>query len=166
MYKIEFTEIKKSLFLIEYQLKNLNHIEYFKEKIKNNIIDISHRTNVKAKMTGPVFTNDENLKSCILEATEHFNFFNLKNHYLYEAWGNTIEDDNEHVINHCHSESSLSAILYLTENGPGTIFNDFKKTIYEKVGKIVFFSSEAWHEVKPFKSKEARYTLALNFKSF
>ena len=60
----------------------------------------------------------------------------------------------------------LSAILYLTENGPGTIFNDFKKTIYEKVGKIVFFSSEAWHEVKPFKSKEARYTLALNFKSF
>ena len=64
---------------------------------------------------------------------------------------------------HNHRYNHISGTLYLTENGPGTYFPQFNKTVVEKIGKFVFFSSEANHSVAKSNVKQKRYTVACNF---
>ena len=50
-YTVTTQSIKKDLFIIEYQIKDLSFINDFKSLIDKNVGALSYKTNVKGKMT-------------------------------------------------------------------------------------------------------------------
>ena len=140
-YTVTTQPITKNLFIIEHQLTNLSFINNFKTLIDKNVGPLNYKTNVNGQI---------------------FNSFNFRAMTLSQAWGNIIEKGDE-VMMHNHRYNSVSGVLYLTENGPGTYFPQFNKTIVEKIGKFVFFSAEADHGVAKSNVKQKRYTIACNF---
>jgi len=166
MYKISSISIEKKLHLIEYQLDDLSFVNDFKTLIENNISDWSYKTNVKGKMTNiDFFCKNDILRNIFTKCNEHLKYFSKNTIGLIEAWGNILEG-NEEVVPHTHYGSRVSGILYLTEGGPGTYFEQFNKTIEEKIGKIVFFNGEVMHGVSKSNLINKRYTLAFNFYDF
>ena len=166
MYTVDFATLEKKIFLIEYQLNDLSFVEDFKNLIDNNISELSYKTNVKGKMTQwNTFVNNKDFQKIILNSADIIKYFVADGAYCDNAWGNKLENDDE-VISHHHvgSDTTMSGILYLTEDGPGTYFKDFNKTIKEKIGKLVFFSPEAYHGVSKSNLNKTRYTLSFNFK--
>jgi hypothetical protein len=163
MYNVSLATIQKKLYLIEHQLNDLSFIEDFKTLIDNNVSNLSYKTNVKGKMTAwSLFCDNKVFINIIKNCSEILGFFENKGLACNSAWGNILKGEDE-VIMHNHPEAIVSGIIYLTENGPGTYFPQFNKTIEEKIGKIVFFSPEAMHSVTKSKLNEKRYTLAFNF---
>ena len=162
-YTVTTQPITKNLFIIEHQLTNLSFINNFKTLIDKNVGPLNYKTNVKGKMTGwEFFKNIPEFNKILLEIGQIFNSFNFRAMTLSQAWGNIIEKGDE-VMMHNHRYNSVSGVLYLTENGPGTYFPQFNKTIVEKIGKFVFFSAEADHGVAKSNVKQKRYTIACNF---
>lgn len=162
-YTVTTQPIKKNLFIIEYQIKDLSFVNNFKLLIDKNVGALNYKTNVKGKMTDwEFFKNVPEFNQLLLSIGEIFCAFPFKQLTLVNAWGNIIEKGDEVVI-HNHRYNHISGILYLTENGPGTYFPQFNKTVVEKIGKFVFFSSEADHSVAKSNIKQKRYTIACNF---
>jgi hypothetical protein len=169
LYSLDIISVTKQFFIIEYQLKNLIYIEKLKKLIEEGVssnTNHNYKTNVKGKMTAWNFFNEN--KEFISYLDESFFFFktfkyeiNIK---LSSSWG-TILSNEEEVIEHDHRRSEISGILYLTDIGPGTFFPEFNKFVKEKIGKIVFFSSQLKHSVPKFKTDKKRYTIAFNFES-
>jgi hypothetical protein len=166
MYNVTSISIEKKLHIIEHQLDDLSFVDNFKTLIDNNISDWSYKTNVKGKMTNiDFFCKNDILRNIFTKCNEHLKYFSKNTIGLIEAWGNILEGDEE-VIPHIHYGSKVCGILYLTEGGPGTYFEQFNKTVEEKIGKIVFFSPEAKHGVVKSNLNNKRYTLAFNFYDF
>jgi hypothetical protein len=164
MYNVSLATIQKNLYLVEYQLNDLSFIEDFKTLIDNNVSNLSYKTNVKGKMTEwSLFCDNEVFINIIKSCSEIISFIEKRGLVCNSAWGNILEGDNE-VLMHSHSESAVSGIIYLTENGPGTYFPQFNKIIEEKIGKIVFFSPEAMHGVTKSKLNKKRVTNSHSFK--
>lgn len=162
-YTVTTQSIKKDLFIIEYQIKDLSFINNFKSLIDKNVGALSYRTNVKGKMTHwDFFKSVPQFNEILLNMGEIFSAFPFKALTLVQAWGNILEKGDQVVI-HNHRYNHISAILYLTEKGPGTYFPQFNKTVFEKIGKFVFFSGEANHSVAKSNVKQKRYTIACNF---
>ena len=152
-----------NLFLYEEQLENIN-VNYFIDKIKNNIDkDLSHKTNVKGKMTGwYCFRNDPNMKNLLGTANSLVSILKLPPIRLDECWG-TWSSTSVETLEHKHTPADVSAILYLTEGGPGTFFPQFNINIEEKIGKIVFFHADTLHSVRKCKLKKDRFLISFNF---
>ena len=166
MYSVEFATLEKKLFLIEHQLNDLSFVEDFKNLIDTNISELSYKTNVKGKMTKwDTFVSNKDFQKIILSNVDIIKYFAINSYYCDNAWGNKLENEDE-VTPHHHGtlDIIISGILYLTEDGPGTYFREFNKTIKEKIGKLVFFSSEAYHSVSKSNLNKARYTISFNFK--
>jgi hypothetical protein len=163
-FTLNVTKVEKWLFLIEYQLKNLNFVDILKKEIKNKVGSMDYKTNVKGKMTNfTEFVNNEILINILKECTKVTNVLNLPpKSVLKDAWGNILKKGDS-VQPHTHDGHTVSGILYLTENGPGTYFKEFNKTIDEKIGKIVLFNGDALHSVPVYNGNEDRYTIAFNF---
>lgn len=163
MYTITSTLVQKEMHIIEHQLNDLSFVEDFKTLIYNNISDWSYKTNVKGKMTNlDFFCKNKVLRDILTKCNEPIQYISKNTVGLTEAWGNILEGDEE-VISHNHYGAKVCGILYLTEGGSGTYFEQFNKTVKEKIGKIVFFSPEAIHCVLKNNLKNKRYTLAFNF---
>lgn len=163
MYKIEVFTTYKNVFIAEYQIKeNIHSVDKLKKMIDDSTGALDYKTNVKGKMTDfKQFINEPLFLNILKECEIFFNTFNFKKMYLQDAWGNILEE-NEEVIEHDHGGCEVSGVLYLTEGGSGTYFSEINKTIEEKIGKIIFFSSNIKHSV--IKNKlHKRYTLAFNF---
>jgi hypothetical protein len=166
MYNVEFSTVEKKVFLIEHQLDDLSFIEDFKNLIDTNISELSYKTNVKGKMTKwDTFVSNKDFQKIILNSVDIIKYFAEDGAYCDNAWGNKLENDDE-VISHHHigPDMVMSGLLYLTEDGPGTYFKEFNKTIKEKIGKIVFFSPEVWHSVSKSNLNKTRYTLSFNLR--
>ena len=162
MYKLEVVKIEKWLYLLEYQFKDLSFVNILKKEIDNNVGALDYKTNVKGQMTKfDAFVNNELFTNILRECLHVSNVLNIKDSRLTEAWGNILKKGGE-VQAHRHNPAVISGILYLTEDGPGTYFYEFNKTVEEKIGKIVFFSGSALHQVLPFKLNKNRYTLGFN----
>jgi hypothetical protein len=162
-YTVTTQPITKNLFIIEHQLTDLSFVNEFKYLIDKNIGPLNYKTNVKGKMTDwTFFKNVPEFNNILLNIGQIFTTLPFTEMVLTQAWGNMIEKGDQ-VIMHNHRANSMSSILYLTENGPGTYFPQFNKTVVEKIGKFVFFSSEANHSVAPSIIKQKRYTIACNF---
>ena len=162
MYKLEVVKIEKWLYLLEYQFKNLSFVNILKKEIDNNVGALDYKTNVKGQMTKfDEFVNNEIFTNLLKECLYFSNVLNIKDSRLTEAWGNILKKGGE-VQSHSHNPAIISGILYLTEDGPGTYFSEFNKTVEEKIGKIVFFSGQAMHQVLPFKLNKNRYTIGFN----
>jgi hypothetical protein len=165
-YKIQIVPKQLDLFLLESQLNDLTYVEYFKNKIDQGITTSSNsnKTNVKGKMTDWTYFNEDPMfKKFLMEINDlMFKFLQpFQKLVLQSSWGNILEENN-YVEPHQHIGSNISGILYLTENGPGTDFPDFKKTTEEKIGKFVLFHPHSLHGVKQSNLKEKRYSLAFN----
>jgi hypothetical protein len=162
-YIVTTQPITKNLFIIEYQIKDLSFVNHFKSLIDKNVGTLSYKTNVKGKMTDwEFFKGVPKFNELLLNIGEIFSTFPFRALTLAQAWGNIIEKGDE-VIMHNHRYNHISGVLYLTENGPGTYFPQFNKTVVEKIGKFVFFSAEANHSVVKSDVKQKRYTVACNF---
>jgi hypothetical protein len=162
-YIVTTQPVTKNLFIIEYQLTDLSFVKNFKELIDKNVGPLNYKTNVKGKMTSwDFFKNVPEFNNILFNIGQIFTTFPFVEMTLTQAWGNIIEKKDE-VIMHNHRYDCVSGILYLTENGPGTYFPQFNKTVVEKIGKFIFFSSEANHSVAPSIIKQKRYTIACNF---
>lgn len=163
MYNLQVKKIERHIFLAEYQFKDLSFVEYFKNLIDKNIGTYDYQTNVVGKMTSfKSFVEDKELHKLLNEASEFLKISHFQPTYLDEAWGNIL-GKGEKVKYHTHWTMVYCGILYLTEGGPGTHFPQFDYTVEEKVGKMVFFSGEAYHGVKETNKNQKRYTLAFNF---
>jgi len=82
-----------------------------------------------------------------------------------EVWANFYETLEDHAKMHNHNQATaFCGILYCTDSsGPGTFFPQYNLNIYEKKGRFVLFSPILDHEVKPYKFKDNRITIAWNF---
>jgi hypothetical protein len=161
-YTVTTQPITKNLFIIEHQLQDLSFVNEFKSLIDKNVGELSYKTNVKAKMTDwHFFKQVPKFNKLLLDMGELFSAFPFRAMTLAQAWGNVIEKGEEVVI-HNHRYNHVSGVLYLTENGPGTYFPQFNKTIVEKIGKVVFFNGETNHSVAKSFNKQKRYTVAFN----
>jgi hypothetical protein len=162
-YIVTTQTITKNLFIIEHQLTDLSFINNFKTLIDKNVGPLNYKTNVKGKMTSwEFFKNVPEFNKILLDIGQIFASFPFRAMTLAQAWGNIIEKGDE-VLIHNHRYNHVSGVLYLTENGPGTYFPQFNKTIVEKIGKFVFFNGEVNHGVVPSNIKQKRYTIACNF---
>jgi len=163
MYTLNLTKIERWLFLVEHQFKDLNFVDILKKEIDKKVGELDYKTNVRGKMTKfHEFINNPILLKLLGESIYVSNVLNVKDSRLGEAWGNILKKG-ENVIAHTHEPAIISGVLYLTEGGPGTNFPEFNKTVEEKIGKIVFFSGMASHQVLPTKLNKNRYTIAFNF---
>jgi len=162
-YILNVGKIESLGFLIEYQFKNLNFVDSLKKEIKNNVGSMDYKTNVKGKMTNFTAFNKNKIFSDLLkECVEVTYILNLPKSILKDSWGNILKKGDS-VDLHSHYRSTISGILYLTENGPGTYFPQLNKKINEKIGKVVLFNGNLLHSVPVYKGNEDRYTIAFNF---
>ena len=163
MYSLNVAKIEKWLFLLEYQFKDLSFVDILKKEIDNKVGELDYKTNVRGRMTKfDAFVDNPILLKLLGECIHVTNVLSIKTSKITEAWGNILKKG-EHVDSHTHDPAIISGVLYLTEGGPGTHFPEFNKTVEEKIGKMVFFSGMATHNVLPTKLNKDRYTLAFNF---
>lgn len=162
MYNLEIAKIEQWIYLLEYQFKDLNFINILKKEIDNNVGELDYKTNVKGQMTKfNALVNNEIFINLLKESLSFSNVLNIRDLKLTDAWGNILKKGDV-VQLHEHSPAVISGVLYLTEGGPGTFFSQFNKTVEEKIGKIVFFSGSAFHQVLPYTLDENRYTISFN----
>lgn len=162
-FKLEVAKIENFGFIIEYQFENLNFVDILKKEIKNNVGSMDYKTNVKGKMTDfKQFVKNKIFNDLLKECIDVTYVLNIPKSNLVDAWGNILKKGDS-VEEHSHYKCSLSGVLYLTENGPGTYFPQFNKTVDEKIGKVVLFNGNALHSVPVYKGNEDRYTIAFNF---
>lgn len=162
-FKINIANVESLAFLIEYQFKNLSFVDILKKEIKNNVGKMDYKTNVKGRMTSfNHFSKNRIFSNLLKECIEITHVLNLPKSILTDAWGNILKKGDS-VDAHAHYRCSISGVLYLTENGPGTYFPQFNKTIEEKIGKVLLFSGSLLHEVPVYNGNEDRYTIAFNF---
>ena len=157
-------EITKETFLLTGKLEDKNIINNLINFVKNNKDKNLHcKTNVKGDFTG--------FKSLINNSDFH-KFLNIiqrpikmifqKNFIIDAAWGNILKNKGE-VIEHTHEgTSAFCGILYLSEGGPGTFFNQYNLNIEEEIGKFILFSPELIHSVKKIDKDIERITIAFN----
>jgi len=160
---IIFNKIEKIVFLSTFEVDNFDP-EYFIKKINDNIDNkLSYKTNVKNERTDwKLFVDDQKFFNILNNLKDKLNFFNLKNIFLESAWGTKSQNYVE-TIPHDHNPAALCGILYLTENGPGTYFDDLKINVSEKIGKICLFNGFTNHSVKKVKLLTDRYLISFNF---
>ena len=162
-YTLSLGKIENLGFLIEYQFKNLNFVNFLKKQIKNNVGLMDYKTNVKGKMTNfTTFNKNKIFNNLLRECIEVTHILNLPKSILKDSWGNILKKG-DCVDLHSHYRSTIAGILYLTEGGPGTYFPQLNKNIDEKIGKIVLFSGNLLHSVPIYKGNKDRYTIAFNF---
>jgi hypothetical protein len=157
-------EITKETFLLIGKLEDRNIINNLINFVKNNKNqDLSYKTNVKGDFTG--------FKS-LIDNSDFHKFLNIiqrpikmiyQNNFIIDsAWGNILKNGGE-VIEHAHEgTNAFCGILYLSEGGPGTFFNQYNLNIEEEIGKFVLFSPELIHSVKKIDKDIERITIAFN----
>jgi hypothetical protein len=156
--------IKKSVFLIEYETK-LNS-KYFINKIEQGVFsnNLNYVTHVHGKMTSWThFLNDAALLNLIKTS---FNYLDTKipirKCFMREAWGNKVEY-NDVVREHDHEGCVVSGVLYLNNSRQKLYFNELDEEITPKVGKIILFHPCLKHFTKPSLEKKPRYSIAFNY---
>ena len=148
------------------QCENMETIENLKKEVLTKVktSKLNYKTNVQGLFTGfntlvgnidfHNFWNE--IQTEIKIATQEIPFS------LHDAWGNVLKK-NEFVESHSHKGiNGFSGILYLTENGPGTYFSQYDKTIEEKIGRFVLFEPFLQHEVKKVENEIERVSIAFN----
>lgn len=162
--KIVKKDISISTYILEGECKNTLILNNLKKRVK----EIANTLSVDQTFVRGKFTGFESLKE---EPTFH-SFLKdilpaIKNVYphnwiIKDAWANICSYKNK-IDRHDHAgTSAFCGILYLTEDGPGTFFDQYKFTVKEKIGKFVLFHPSVTHEVKPIDKDIERVTVAFN----
>jgi hypothetical protein len=162
---LKFKNINLETFLLIGQIDNLNLINNLKQKVKEYTknSDLNYKTNVKGLFSGFNSLNkDKDFEDFIILIGKSIKLICQSNFRIIDSWGNILKLNDE-VISHNHIETSLfCGILYLTEGGPGTYFDEYNTTVEEKIGRFVLFSPILKHSVKKIDKNIERITVAFN----
>jgi len=162
---LKLKNVSLETFLLTGQIDNLEIINNLKQKVKERTknSDLNYKTNVKGLFSGfHSLDEDKDFKSFIVLIGRSIKLICNNNFRITDSWGNILKLNDE-VIPHNHIETSLfCGILYLTENGPGTYFEEYDTTVEEKIGRFVLFSPILKHSVKKIKEDIERITVAFN----
>lgn len=165
-YDLSIREKTINVFLLQGRIYDFDLIERLKKKLLLKINDstMHYKTNVKAKMKEfNVFNEDEDFYKFINLIKFYIESISKHPFFIESSWGNIYEKNTDISLKHTHRPCDfMSGILYLTDNGPGTYFEEFGLTTQEQVGKFLLFSPLALHEVKPFDYKDKRMVISFN----
>jgi hypothetical protein len=166
-YELKLKEIYTQGFLLIGKINNQEIIENLKNFVKENKDEnFSYKTSVKAHFTGFKSLIDNDFFHKFLKTIDEYIKIIYKNNFIiYEAWGNLYKKSEEAVPHKHPSITAFCGILYLTEGGPGTYFNDFDFTVEEEIGKFVLFHPYLLHSVKKIENDIERITVAFNMNS-
>jgi hypothetical protein len=162
--------LKKNIELETYvlidEINDFNLIDELILNIREGIktSTVSRKTNVKGEHTdfNYLVTNANFHKFLKIIKPSMYKIYK-QNFIVKNVWGNIYNND-DYAIPHTHEDSAFCGILYCTDGpGPGTYFNQYDLTVSEKKGRFVLFHPKLIHEVKPYKYKEERITIAWNF---
>tara|TARA_R110000868_G_C10550958_1_gene735911 strand:- start:91 stop:645 length:555 start_codon:yes stop_codon:yes gene_type:complete len=165
-YNITKRPVTKQAIIIETLIQDLSIVESLKKKIDEKVGVNDYKTNVRGQMSGWLDLLHENSFKEILGQNKDLwmtEFPYIDTYIPYEAWGNKLKK-NDLVEEHQHTPATVSGIIYLTNEGPGTFFPEVDYTVKEEIGKVVLFSSDLKHSVDKFTFDGYRYTISFNLK--
>tara|TARA_R100000455_G_C6216804_1_gene82544 strand:- start:71 stop:589 length:519 start_codon:yes stop_codon:yes gene_type:complete len=157
--KIIEKKVPIQIFLYECVAENIN-VNYFKEKIDNNLNSLSGNTNVKGGMTGwKLFAEDQEFINVLKNNFEGLPYA-IPPGFMREAWGIKLEKG-ENTTFHHHNPANVSGILYLTESSTPLKFPDLNLDIFPKVGTLAAWSAPLMHGTG-FLQEGPKYAIAFN----
>jgi hypothetical protein len=163
-FELNVKEITFDGYLLTGKINNSNIIENLKNYIRNNKDEkLSYKTNVKAHFTGwHSLIENIDFINFLKSIEKYIKIIYPSNFIISSAWGNVLKKGDE-VLPHRHSEmTAFCGILYLTDGGPGTFFNEYNTTIKEEAGKFLLFHPRLIHSVEKIKEDMERITVAFN----
>jgi len=140
--------------------------EYFIDKIKEDVKSSknNYATNVVGLMTDwRYFCSDKEFIKIIypvLDKVDKHDF--IRPYELSLAWG-IAEGFGGRTIEHAHTPSVISGVLYLNDHHQDLIFPDINEKITPEEGKIVIFSSELKHSCYRNVTDKVKYAISFNF---
>lgn len=139
------------------------------ENLKNKVIQLSKNiekhnlTNVKGIFTGfQSLVADKNFHKFLIDIHPIIKKYFPFDFFIRDAWANILNENDEVEVHDHYGKSSYCGILYLTEGGPGTYFDDIDLNVEEEIGRYVLFDPLIRHSVKKNKSNVTRMTIAFN----
>ena len=162
----ETTLSKKVKFLVGHLDPNDKQLSQLEEIILKAPFETG-TTNVKAKKTNFKLLLKEKIFWDILHKMEpeFLKYWGRHRFIVEDAWANIYDNKNHYTQPHEH-HFPFCWILYLSDEGPGTYFNDFGFTIGDKRGRFVCFNGYCTHEVLKYNYKKPRLTCAFNAREF
>ena len=139
-------KVLRDYFFIKGQL-NID-CNYFIERIQKGVEEdenLSHRTNVKGKMTSwKYFNNDIHLVKQIIKFNKYLDQnYELPNYSLVDAWG-FVNYPGEKTTFHAHN-SIYSGVIYLNECDQPLLFKEINQKVDPNPGSFALFSGWLQH---------------------
>jgi hypothetical protein len=169
---MKWTENSTEEFLIKRKVKfQVNKYEnrLVLKNLKKKIIQISKNINkhnltkVKGIFTGfQSLVADKNFHKFLVDIHPIIKKYYPFDFFIKDAWANILNEGDEVVVHSHNGECTFCGILYLTEGGPGTYFNDIDLNVEEEIGRYVLFDPLMQHSVKKIKNNVSRMTIAFN----
>ena len=165
--KVTKEKVQKDYFFVE-GILDIN-CDYFIGEIEkglNRHDNANHQTNIRGKMTSPIyFIRDKEfikilqpLLDCIDE-----NIKNAPSYVLESAWGYR-EGFGEYTREHDHAGCWVSGVIYLNKHHQKLMFPEIKKEITPTEGNFILFSPFLLHKTRRNTKEDFKYGIAFNFK--
>lgn len=164
-YNLLVRDISVETFILSGKINDNELIENLKNTVRQKAKSstLNYKTNVKGLFTGFDSLSKDTyfLKFLELIKNEIRVVYNSP-FVIRDAWGNICKENDE-VLVHDHIETSaFCSILYLTDGGPGTYFDNYALNVEEEIGRFVIFSPILKHQVKKIDKNIERITIAFN----
>ncbi len=163
-FELKVKEILKKTYILTGKINNKQLIKNLITFVKNNKDEnLSYKTNVKGHFTGfKSLIQNEDFINFLKIIQENIQIIYKDNFIIHDAWGNICKIGEE-VIEHDHRGiTGFCGILYLTEGGPGTYFEEYDFLVKEEIGKYILFDPLLKHYVKKIENDIERITIAFN----
>jgi hypothetical protein len=163
MIDLKIKKVEKEVFLLTSQINNNELINNLILDIKKLKVNQEKITNVKGGFTGfESLVDNNNFHNFLKCIKTEINLVYKKHFLIKNAWANICKKNDE-VLEHAHQDiTAFCGILYLTEGGPGTFFNEISLNIEEKVGRFILFHPILLHSVKKIENDIERISVAFN----
>lgn len=163
---LEISNVEREYFFLVGHFYNEKIFKNLINEIKNNISDLSYKTNIKGNFTGfNHLIKNKYFVEFLNSIKSEIKFIHDHPFIISAAWGHSLKKG-EKVMCHNHlGVSGFSGILYLSDIGSGTFFPNIKKSVTEKKGRFILFSPFLDHFVPELQEDETRYAIAFNAES-
>lgn len=166
--KIEIlkTKILTNVYFLKGTLDDLTIVDLLRKEIINNLDPkMKNITNVHGEMTNfkffcnhPLFHNFMKL----IQNEIRYVTNNISELDIIDAWGNKFSHGDYCDLHDHRRASGFSGVLYMDDEGPGTLFPELNIHEKDQKGKFVLFSPCLLHSVPKHLGHNDRVTLAFN----
>jgi len=158
-------KIKKEVYILTGKVTNRPLLEKLKEFVMQKAIEnISEKTNVfSARTEFKSLLGNNEFFGFIKEIRDTVPLIWTQHYVVFDAWGNVYKGAQDHCKRHSHyGTTAFCGILYLSEEGPGTYFDEINVTVKEEFGKFILFSPLLYHQVPEYYHKKERVVVVFN----